>query len=175
MAKSSATAFRTPLGEIEVDLDALSSIADLPQIRQRDDAFRNEHSIEVHLPFLQHTLDRFKIVPLLVGDAMPYQVDEILERLWGGSETLIVISSDLSHYLSYRDAKKMDQEASQAIEQLNPNGLSYHHACGRIPVSGLLLAARRHQLKVERLDLRNSGDTAGSRDRVVGYGAYALC
>jgi len=174
IAQSSAIAFRTPLGEIEVDLDALESIADLPQVQQRDDAFRNEHSIEVHLPFLQQTLDAFKIVPLLVGDAIPAQVDEILERLWGGSETLIVISSDLSHYLSYEDAKKMDREASLAIESLNPGHLSYHHACGRIPVSGLLLAARRHQLKVKTLDLRNSGDTSGGRDRVVGYGAYAL-
>ena len=175
IAYSSATAFRTPLGDIKVDLAALSSIAGLPQLHARDDAFRNEHSIEVHLPFLQEMLNDFKIVPLLVGDATPTQVDEVLEALWGGSETLILISSDLSHYLSYAAAQKMDREATSAIEALRPDDLTYHHACGRKPVSGLLLAARRHQLKVETLDLRNSGDTAGGRDQVVGYGAYALC
>jgi MEMO1 family protein len=174
IAYASAKAFRTPLGDIDVDLEALSSVAGLPQLQQRDDAFRNEHSIEVHLPFLQETLSDFKIIPLLVGDATPVQVDEVLELLWGGSETLILISSDLSHYLSYDVARKIDREATEAIESLNPDGLSFHHACGRTPVSGLLLAARRHRLKVETLDLRSSGDTAGSRDRVVGYGAYAL-
>lgn len=174
IAYSSATAFRTPLGDIKVDLEALNSIAGLPQLHERDDAFRNEHSIEVHLPFLQEMLSDFKIIPLLVGDATPTQVDEVLEALWGGSETLILISSDLSHYLSYTAAQEMDREATSAIESLRPDGLSYHHACGRIPVSGLLLAAQRNRLKVETLDLRNSGDTAGSRDQVVGYGAYAL-
>lgn len=174
IAYASAAVFRTPLGDIEVDREALRSIAGLPQLQQRDDAFRNEHSIEVHLPFLQETLTGFKIVPLLVGDATPSQVDEVLESLWGGSETLILISSDLSHYLSYDAARKMDREATSAIESLNPEALAYHHACGRIPVGGLLLAARRHRLQVETLDLRSSGDTAGSRDRVVGYGAYAL-
>ena len=174
IAYSSATLFRTPLGDVEVDLEALNSVTELAQLQQRDDAFRDEHSIEVHLPFLQETLSGFKIVPLLVGDATPAQVDELLEALWGDSETLILISSDLSHYLSYDAARKMDQEATIAIESLNPDALSYHHACGRTPVSGLLLAARRHRLKVETLDLRSSGDTAGTRDRVVGYSAYAL-
>ena len=174
IAYSSATLFRTPLGDVEVDLEALNSVTELAQLQQRDDAFHDEHSIEVHLPFLQETLSGFKIVPLLVGDATPAQVDELLEALWGDSETLILISSDLSHYLSYDAARKMDQEATIAIESLNPDALSYHHACGRTPVSGLLLAARRHRLKVETLDLRSSGDTAGTRDRVVGYGAYAL-
>lgn len=174
IAYSSATLFRTPLGDVEVDLEALNSVTELAQLQQRDDAFRDEHSIEVHLPFLQETLSGFKIVPLLVGDATPAQVDELLEALWGDSETLILISSDLSHYLSYDAARKMDQEATIAIESLNPDALSYHHACGRTPVSGLLLAARRHRLKVETLDLRSSGDTAGTRDHVVGYGAYAL-
>ncbi|MCB1752516.1 MAG: AmmeMemoRadiSam system protein B [Gammaproteobacteria bacterium] len=174
IAYPSAAVFRTPLGDIEVDREAVRSIAGLPQLQQRDDAFSNEHSIEVHLPFLQETLTGFKIVPLLVGNATPSQVDEVLESLWGGSETLILISSDLSHYLSYDAARKMDREATSAIESLNPEALSYHHACGRIPVGGLLLAARRHRLQVETLDLRSSGDTAGTRDRVVGYGAYAL-
>lgn len=174
IAYASATVFRTPLGDVEVDLEALNYVTGLPYLHQRDDAFRNEHSIEVHLPFLQETLAGFKIVPLLVGDAAPAQVDELLESLWGGSETLILISSDLSHYLSYEAARKMDREATSAIESLNPDALSHHHACGRIPVGGLLLAARRHRLKVDTLDLRSSGDTAGTHDRVVGYGAYAL-
>jgi MEMO1 family protein len=174
IAYASATVFRTPLGDVEVDLGALNSVARLPNLQQRDDAFRNEHSIEVHLPFLQETLSSFKIVPLLVGETTPAEVEKVLESLWGGSETLILISSDLSHYLDYDAARKMDREASNAIESLTPDGLSFNHACGRIPVSGLLLAARRHRLNVTTLDLRNSGDTAGSRDRVVGYGAYAL-
>jgi hypothetical protein len=174
IAYASATVFRTPLGGIEVDLKALDSIIGLPQLQLLDSAFREEHSIEVHLPFLQEMLADFKIIPLLVGDATATEVDEVLESLWGGNETLILISSDLSHYLSYDAAREMDREATKAIESLRPDQLSYHHACGRTPVSGLLLAARRHHLKVATLDLRNSGDTAGTRDRVVGYGAYAL-
>jgi len=174
IAYASATAFRTPLGDIEVDLEALNSVAGLPQLHRLDEAFRSEHSIEVHLPFLQETLSSFRIVPLLVGRIDPAEVDRVLESLWGGSETLILISSDLSHYLDYDTARKMDREASDAIESLAPEDLAYDHACGRIPVSGLLLAARRHHLSVKTLDLRNSGDTAGGRDRVVGYGAYAL-
>ena len=113
-------------------------------------------------------------MPLLVGDADPHQVEEVLECLWGGEETLIVISSDLSHYLDYETACEMDREATRAIEALQPEGLSHQHACGRAPVSGLLLAARHHHLKVSTLDLRNSGDTAGPRNQVVGYGAYAF-
>ena len=174
LALSSAALFRTPLGDVEVDEEGLESILELPQVRRLDAAFENEHSIEVHLPFLQETLSRFRILPLLVGEAHPHQVEEVLERLWGGEETLIVISSDLSHYLDYEAARSMDREATQAIEALQPEGLSYHHACGRIPVSGLLLAARHHHLKVKTLDLRNSGDTAGPRNQVVGYGAYAF-
>jgi len=174
IAYSDATAFLTPLGEVEVDIEALNSVSGLPQLHQWDDAFRNEHSIEVHLPFLQAVLTDFKIVPLLVGDARPAQVDQVLESLWGGSETLILLSSDLSHFLNYDAARQMDREATRAIESLRPEDLSYHHACGRTPVSGLLLAARRHNLKVHTLDLCNSGDTAGTHDRVVGYGAYAF-
>ena len=174
LARSSANIFRTPLGDIAVDTEAMQLVADLPQVHLLDAAFTGEHSIEVHLPFLQETLTHFRIVPLLVSDAEPTAVEEVLERLWGGEETLILISSDLSHFLDYERAVEMDKEATRAIEALNPGELNYEHACGRIPVSGLLLAARHHQLKVTTLDLRNSGDTAGPRDRVVGYGAYAL-
>ena len=174
LALSSADFFRTPLGDLEVDRAAIQSISDLPQVHLFDQAFDNEHSIEVHLPFLQETLPSFRILPILVSEASPEEIDEVLEHLWGGDETLIRVSSDLSHYLDYESAKKMDTEASRAIEALRPEDLSHHHACGRTPVSGLLLAARRHRLTATTLDQRNSGDTAGPRNQVVGYGAYAF-
>jgi len=167
-------AFQTPLGEVPVDAAALESLADLPQVHVLDAAFQGEHSLEVHLPFLQASLADFRIVPLLVGEADAREVAEVLERLWGGGETLIVVSSDLSHYLDYASARTLDARTSHAIESLNPDALDYNQACGRAPVSGLLLAARHHQLEVLTLDLRNSGDTAGPRDQVVGYGAYAF-
>jgi len=126
----------------------------------------------VHLPFLQQTLGSFQLVPLVVGDARPEEVAEVLERVWGGPETLIVISSDLSHYHDYETARGMDQAAARAIEQLDPEALDQEQACGRIPVCGLLEVARRHGLTAETVDLRNSGDTAGPRDQVVGYGAW---
>ncbi len=174
IAYSSATHFQTPLGLIPVNLSALSLITDLPIVVKNNEAFQDEHSIEVHLPFLQEILNEFSIVPLLVGEASAEQVATVLEQLWGGSETLVVISSDLSHYLDYESARKMDQETSQAIETLQPDALTYHSACGRTPISGLLLCAKRYGLNVNTLDLRNSGDTAGSHDRVVGYGAYVF-
>jgi hypothetical protein len=112
------------------------------------------------------------LVPLVVGDAEPDKVAEVLDLLWGGPETLIVISSDLSHYHDYKTAQQLDRATSQAIEQLRPEDIQYDHACGRNPVNGLLNVARKRGLKAKTVDLRNSGDTAGSRDRVVGYGAY---
>lgn len=174
LACSHAELFRTPLGDLEVDQAALAELESLPQVQYLDEAFHGEHSLEVHLPFLQLTLQEFRIVPLLVSDASPEQVAEVLERLWGGDETLIVISSDLSHYLDYESARSMDAETTRAIEALKPQDLSYHHACGRTPVSGLLVAAKQHHLKAITLDMRNSGDTAGPRNQVVGYGAYAF-
>ena len=174
IAYSSATHFATPLGVIPVDLAALSQVTDLPGVVKNVVAFEEEHSLEVHLPFLQEVLSQFSIVPLLVGEASAEQVASILEKLWGGTETLIIISSDLSHYLDYLSAQKMDQNTTRAIESLQPHALTYHSACGRIPVSALLLSARNHNLQATTLDLRNSGDTAGSRDRVVGYGAYVF-
>ncbi len=175
IAYSSADLFRTPLGDVAVDLAGIAQIQDMPQVAQLDRAFSNEHSLEVHLPFLQDSLAEFKIVPLLVGDVDPAAVAEVLERIWGGAETLIVISSDLSHYLDYETARSLDAETSNAIETLQPDAISFNHACGRTPVSGLLLVAQHKQLHATTLDLRNSGDTAGPRDQVVGYGAYAFC
>ncbi|OQX32341.1 MAG: AmmeMemoRadiSam system protein B [Candidatus Sedimenticola endophacoides] len=174
IAYSSADYFQTPLGEVEVDTDALASITDLPQLHLIDQAFEHEHALEVHLPFLQESLPGFRLVPFLVGDAGGEEVEQLLERLWGGAETLIVISSDLSHYHEYTQAREMDSAATRAIEQLDPAALSRDHACGRNPIKGLLLAARRHHLRALTLDQRNSGDTAGPRHKVVGYGAYAF-
>ncbi|MHB8622520.1 MAG: AmmeMemoRadiSam system protein B [Sulfuricaulis sp.] len=174
LALSSADYFATPLGRIVVDQEATSKISHLPQVGVLDAAHAQEHSLEVHLPFLQEVLGEFRLVPLVVGDASPKEVDEVLDLLWDGSETLIVISTDLSHYHDYKTAQKLDRATSQAIEQLRFEDIQYDYACGRNPVNGLLYAARRLGLKAETVDLRNSGDTAGSHDRVVGYGAYVF-
>lgn len=174
LALSSATAFATPLGEIPLDTAATAQLFTLPQIRILDEAHRAEHSLEVQLPFLQEVLGDFTLIPLVVGDAAPEEVSEVIEALWGGDETLIVISSDLSHYHDYATARRLDAATSRAIESLRPQDIRYEDACGRNPVNGLLLCARRHGLCARMLDLRNSGDTAGTRDRVVGYGAFAF-
>lgn len=171
---SSDVQLRTPLGEVAVDREALHLLADLPQIRELNRPFDGEHCLEVQLPFLQMVLTDFKIVPLLVGEAEANAVAEVLERLWGGPETLIVISSDLSHYLDYSTARAIDAETSTAIEHLRPEAIGHHQACGRNPLNGLLVEAQRHGLHAAILDLRNSGDTAGPRSQVVGYGAYAF-
>lgn len=174
VAAPRSTAFRTPLGDVPIDRAAIEAIAPLSQVELRDDAHRDEHCLEVQLPFLQKILGDFMLVPLLVGRATPGEIAEVLERLWGGPETLIAISSDLSHYHDYATAQRMDRRAAEAIESLDLGGLAEDQACGRLPILGLLTAARAHGLAVERLDLRNSGDTAGPRDRVVGYGAWKL-
>lgn len=174
LAMSSADLFLTPLGEVPVDRVAMSLIADLPQVRTLDEAHAMEHSLEVQLPFLQQVLGEFSLVPLVVGDASAAEVAEVLERLWNGPETRFVVSSDLSHYHDYQTAQRMDGATSKAIEGLRAEDIGYEDACGRIPVKGLLQASRRHGLKVRTLDLRNSGDTAGPRDQVVGYGAWAF-
>lgn len=172
LALSGADAFATPLGEIALDKEAAAAIADLPQVAVFDETHKLEHSLEVHLPFLQTVLDDFKLVPLVVGEATPESVAEVLDRLWGGAETLIVISSDLSHYLDYETARKLDDATRAAIEQLAPEKIARQGACGRFPLGGLLTLAKKRHLSVETADLRNSGDTAGPRDRVVGYGAW---
>ncbi len=169
-----AERFRTPLGDVEVDREALEAILDLPQVECLDAAFAGEHCLEVQLPFLQTILEDFKIVPLLVGEADPVEVAEVMERLWDGEETLILVSSDLSHYLDYATARSIDAQTTQAIEALRPEAIGPEQACGRIPVKGLLLEAQRHGLHPHTLDLRNSGDTAGPKSQVVGYGAYVF-
>ena len=174
LAVSSAQYFATPLGVIPVDQTGIDAILMLPQVHVRDDAHRDEHSLEVQLPFLQTVLGDFKLIPLVVGEASAEVVAEVLERLWGSDDTLIVVSSDLSHYHDYKTARALDAATSRAIEQLRPDAIQYDQACGRNPINGLLVTARHHHLHAVTLDLRNSGDTAGPRDRVVGYGAYGF-
>ena len=174
LALSSATHFATPLGKIGIDQKAVDLISKLPQISISDEAHAQEHSLEVHLPFLQTILDKFLLVPLVVGEALPAQVAEVLELLWGEDETLIVISSDLSHYHDYETARQIDQTTTSAIENLQLEKIGSQQACGCMPMRGLLQIAQDKGLQVKTLDLRNSGDTAGSHDRVVGYGAYSL-
>ncbi|MGI9302523.1 MAG: AmmeMemoRadiSam system protein B [Gammaproteobacteria bacterium] len=166
--------FATPLGEVELDEPAIERVCALPFVDHLPQAHESEHSLEVQLPFLQIVLGEFKLVPLLVGDATGTQVAQVLETLWGGAETLIVISSDLSHFLDYETARDIDARTSQAIIELRGDDIGFEQACGRLPVQGLLEVARRRHLRGSIVDLRNSGDTAGSMDRVVGYGAYAF-
>lgn len=173
LALPAADAFETPLGVVALDQAAMDKLLQLPQVEVNDAAHAWEHSLEVHLPFLQTVLDAFVLVPIAVGGASPEQVAEALDQVWGGDETLIVVSSDLSHYLPYDEARQIDQATARAILDLHTD-LVGEQACGAHPINGLLLAARRHRLKPHLLDLRNSGDTAGDKRQVVGYGAFAL-
>lgn len=173
LALPGADVFSTPLGPVEIDAEAVQKIAALPQVTVSPQAHALEHALEVHLPFLQILLPHFKLLPLAVGLASPEEVAEVLETLWGGDETLIVISSDLSHFHPYEAARQIDHATAQAILDLR-QPVSHDQACGGTPVNGLLIAARHHHLTPHLLDLRNSGDTAGSPDRVVGYGAFAF-
>jgi AmmeMemoRadiSam system protein B/AmmeMemoRadiSam system protein A len=173
LAVPTASAFATPLGGIPLDRAALDSLADLPQVVTSDPAHAQEHSLEVQLPFLQTVLGSFELVPLAVGNATASEVAEVLDRLWGGPETLIVISSDLSHFHSYREAQRIDGEAAQHILALQPL-TDFEQACGALPINGLLAVARRRGLRIERIAQCNSGDTAGDKSRVVGYASFAL-
>jgi MEMO1 family protein len=174
LALPSVERLATPLGEVLVDSEATSALAALPPVQVLDEAHAEEHSLEVHLPFLQTVLADFAVVPLAVGEASAEEVGQVLELLWGGPETLIVVSSDLSHYYDYDTARRLDRATSRAIEELRPEDIKYEQACGRVPVCGLLHVARKHGMRAQTIDLRNSGDTAGSRDQVVGYGAYVF-
>lgn len=173
LAVPSSDAFATPLGDVRIDGEARAAIADLSQVVVSDVAHAQEHSLEVHLPFLQTVLDDFAVLPLAVGHAGPHAVAEVLERLWGGPETLFVISSDLSHYLPYATARQIDRDTCEHILQCETD-IDPEQACGAYPINGLLLAARHHGLEPELVDLRNSGDTAGDKSRVVGYAAFAF-
>lgn len=171
---SGADVFRTPLGDVRIDRDATRALQRLPQVITGDEAHEHEHSLEVQLPFLQRVVPDFELVALAVGDASTAEVAEVLDHAWDGAQTLIVVSSDLSHYHDYETACHLDRETTSAIEQLTPEALPSWSACGRVPIRGLLRAAATHGLQAITLDLRNSGDTAGGRDEVVGYGAWAF-
>jgi len=173
LAAPGVAAFDTPLGRIELDTAALAQLADLPQVTRSDAAHAHEHSLEVQLPFLQRALGAFTLLPLAVGDASAAEVAQVLDRVWGGDETLVVISTDLSHYLPYAEARARDRATVERILRLDP-ALEHDEACGATPLAGALLAARSHGLVPRLLDLRNSGDTAGDRSRVVGYCAIAF-
>lgn len=173
IAVSSSDFYRTPLGDIPVDTDAIQKIINLPSVGYLDEAHSEEHSLEVQLPFLQTILPEFELIPFVVGDASAIEVSQVLAQLWGGEETLIVISSDLSHYHSYVEAQVMDQTTSKKIQCLDMD-LTGDEACGCRPLNGLMHYAKQTGYKIEEIDLRNSGDTSGSTDRVVGYGAYIM-
>ena len=173
LALPDAAAFATPLGQIPIDREAVAALAGLPQVVVSAAVHAGEHALEVQLPFLQRVLGEFSLVPLAVGEATPEQVAEVIDQLWGGEETLIVISSDLSHYHTYDQARAIDRGTAQAILDFSAD-IDHEQACGATPVAGLLISARRHELKVELLDLRNSGDTAGGRGQVVGYASFAF-
>ena len=175
LAAASWDGFATPLGVVPLDGCALSRLADLPQVAARNSAHAGEHALEVQLPFLQCLLaPGFTLVPLLAGETSTAEVSEVLAALWGGPETRIVISSDLSHYHEPAAARQLDGATAAAIEALAPDDIGEEGACGRLPIRGLLDAARRHGLRATTVDLRNSGDTGGPRHQVVGYGAFTF-
>jgi len=174
LATTSPEAWATPLGTVPVDTEAVRKITTLPQVRIVDKAHAREHSLEVHLPLLQVVLDEFRIVPLVVGEAEEEEVAQVIETLWGGDETRFVISSDLSHYYDYASARELDASTARAIELLRPQEIGREQACGRLPIQGMLRAATAHGLRAETVDRRNSGDTAGPRSEVVGYGAWVF-
>ncbi|MDA0225465.1 MAG: AmmeMemoRadiSam system protein B, partial [Proteobacteria bacterium] len=174
LALPGVEAFETPLGKVPVDAAAIRDLAELPQVVVSATAHAQEHSLEVQLPFLQRVLGSFSVVPLAVGTAGVAEVADVLERLWGGRETLIVVSTDLSHYHAYALAQRIDADTLARIVDRRSD-IDHDHACGATPLNGLLALARRKRLSVQQLAACNSGDTAGDRDRVVGYSAFSLC
>lgn len=174
LALCTASAYAMPGRLIPIDRETEAKLSTLPGVGLLDQAHLSEHSLEVHLPFLSEVLGDFSLVPIVAGAASPDLVADVLEAAWGGDETLIVVSTDLSHYHDYDTAQRIDATTVKAIERLDANFLDGDHACGAVPVAGLLEVARRKSLTVKTLDVRNSGDTAGPKDRVVGYGAWAF-
>jgi len=176
LALSTADQFLTPLGAIAIDTLAVKKIAEYPYAQFLDQAYEQEHCLEVHLPFLQTVLDSFSLIPVIVGNASAEQICELIALFWDEPDTFTVISSDLSHFLDYGEAQIKDKKTSELIEQLDYTKLDNNSACGRIPISGLLALAKKYNLQVKTVDLRNSGDTAGSKgkNKVVGYGAYVI-
>ncbi len=174
LALCSACRFETPLGQIRVDIDSAADLMRHPDVSINDEAHRLEHSLEVHLPFLQYLFNDFVLLPLVVGDADPDTVADVIEQAWDGANSLVIVSSDLSHYHPYEIATVIDRRTADAIEALDNHHIGPEQACGYMPLGGLLTIARNRHMQVVNYDLRNSGDTAGDRQRVVGYGAWGL-
>jgi len=173
MALPASDTFAIPGDNIVLDMAACNSIAPLPCVGVSDEAHAQEHCLEVQIPFLREVLGDFALVPIVVGACSPDPVADVLDALWGGDETLVVVSSDLSHFLPYDDARNVDQDTARAITECR-NTLTGHEACGAHAINGLLRVAQRKNLHVDLIEMCNSGDTAGDRSRVVGYGAFAL-
>ena len=174
LATSSAEAFETPIGLVPLDRDGVALATSLPQVQVLDEAHLHEHSLEVQLPFLQVLLGEFTLVPLVAGETTQEEVAGVIQALWGGSETCLIISSDLSHYLDPESAQRLDSATAEAIERLDPAAIREEQACGRVPILGLLQEAAAQHLRAYTVDLRNSGDTGGARSQVVGYGAFVF-
>ncbi|HEY5410155.1 MAG TPA: AmmeMemoRadiSam system protein B [Caulobacteraceae bacterium] len=174
LALSPADAWQTPFGPVAVDRQARDALARQPGVAVASEPFVGEHGLEVHLPFIQRALGEVEVLPILVGQPAPGQVSKVLEQLWGGPETAIIVSSDLSHFHDYETARAKDAETASGIERLQPQVCEGHRACGHFIIDGLLDQARRRDLRVTALDVRNSGDTQGDRSRVVGYGSFAF-
>jgi AmmeMemoRadiSam system protein B len=174
LALTSADRWETPIGLVPIDIDAVERLQRLPSVRVDDAPHAREHSLEVQLPFLQTVLDDFTLVPVAVGDATPEEVAPVIEAMWTDPHTLVVVSTDLSHYHRYETAIRQDAATAAAIVDLRYADIGDHDACGARPLRGLLRAVEARRLRVEQIDLRNSGDTAGDRSRVVGYGAFAI-
>jgi AmmeMemoRadiSam system protein B len=173
IALPAADGFETPLGTVPIDAGLVDQLAKVQGIGRNAAAHAREHSLEVQLPFLQRVLQDFRIVPLVVGRASTQEVALIMDATWGDSSTVIVVSSDLSHYMPYEDAAQVDRRTADQILALGPV-LNDEQACGARAINGLLVAAAKHRLHPKLLDIRNSGDTAGSRDEVVGYASFAF-
>lgn len=177
LATSSAFAMATPLGEVEIDREIVDQLEENNStvVHCFDEAHRDEHSLEVELPFLQELLlGDFKVVPLVVGSAAEKEIAEVIKQVWGDEETLLVVSSDLSHFLDYDTACVVDKDTADSIVGLHPGKIGSVQACGYAPIRGLLLFAASHGLQARTINLCNSGDTAGGKDRVVGYGAFSF-
>lgn len=173
LALPGVAAFETPLGVVPVEPPPEPLYRSIPQVRSNPVVHAEEHSLEVHVPFLQSVLDDFTLVPLAVGAACASDVSEAIDALWGGPETVVIASSDLSHYLPYERANLVDTRTVHQMLRLDAT-LTHEQACGADPVNGLLLSARQRGLTPHLLGRCTSGDTAGDKERVVGYAALAL-
>lgn len=175
LALPGVAGFDMPLGQVAIDADGVARVAHLDCVEATQAAHAREHAIEVQLPFLQRCLPTgFTLLPFVVGQATLEQVLEVMTLCWGHTETLLVVSSDLSHFHDYDTARLLDTATTAAIEQLAPAQVQEGGACGRVAIQALLTAASQRGLSAKMVDQRSSGDTAGGRSEVVGYGAYVI-